>query len=73
MNVRDYEDAIADFKSVLNLDSNNKAAKNQIIIATQRIKEEKEKERKTYAGMFQKFVQSDNKVKQLISGPRNNI
>ena len=62
MNLKEYEDAIADFKSVLSVDGDNKAAKNQIIIGNKRIKEERDKERNTYAGMFTKFVDRDQKV-----------
>lgn len=61
LNKKDYEDAIADFKAVLAVDPSNKAARNQITIASQKIKQDKEKEKKTYAGMFQKFADIDSK------------
>lgn len=61
MNMKDYPEAITDFNKVLELDPNNKAAKNQILIANARIREIREREKKIYAGMFQKFAQADAK------------
>ena len=54
--------AINDYKSVLEIDPNNKAAKNQITITNQKMKVIKDKERQTYAGMFQKFAEIDAEV-----------
>ena len=62
MNMKDYPEAIVDFNKVIELDPNNKAAKNQILIANARIREIREREKKIYAGMFQKFAQADAKV-----------
>ena len=62
MNIQNHENAIKCFKKVLEIDANNKAAKNQITIATQKIKEEKAQQKKLYAGMFQKFAEKDAKV-----------
>ncbi|ELU01505.1 hypothetical protein CAPTEDRAFT_173491 [Capitella teleta] len=61
MQIQDFEDAIADFNRVLEVDPNNKAAKNQIIICQQTMKKIKEKEKQTYAGMFAKFAKIDAK------------
>ncbi|XP_021378090.1 peptidyl-prolyl cis-trans isomerase FKBP4-like isoform X1 [Mizuhopecten yessoensis] len=60
----DYDLAKKDFESVVELDPQNKAAKNQITRCMQKIKEFKEKEKKMYAGMFQKFAEIDSKKPQ---------
>ena len=62
LNLHNYEDAVADFKVVLELDPQNKAAKNQMAIASHKIKEIRDKEKKTYAGMFDRFASADAKV-----------
>ncbi|OWF54975.1 peptidyl-prolyl cis-trans isomerase FKBP4-like isoform X2 [Mizuhopecten yessoensis] len=61
----DYDLAKKDFESVVELDPQNKAAKNQITRCMQKIKEFKEKEKKMYAGMFQKFAEIDSKKKEI--------
>jgi FKBP-type peptidyl-prolyl cis-trans isomerase len=67
LNLQNYEEAIADFKSVLEIDPDNKAAKNQIAIAGHKIKQIRLKEKQTYAGMFQKFAAIDAK-KEAATG-----
>lgn len=62
MNLQNFEEAISDFKAVLEVDPENKAAKNQIVIANHKIKQIREREKQTYAGMFQKFAAIDAKV-----------
>lgn len=59
---KEYDKAKVDFSAVLALDSNNKAAKNQIIACNNAIKAEVEKERRTYRNMFEKFAKVDEKV-----------
>lgn len=66
LNLRNYEDALADFKAVLDLDPDNKAAKNQLAIAAHKIKQIKENEKKTYAGMFEKFADEDAKKAEKL-------
>ena len=63
VNMRDLELAKKDFTRVVELDPNNKAAKNQLAITIHKIKQEKEKEKKTYGGMFAKFAEADLKVR----------
>ncbi|ESP05114.1 hypothetical protein LOTGIDRAFT_102242 [Lottia gigantea] len=58
----EYELAKANFEKVLECEPENKAAKNQIILSKQKIKQFKDKEKKTYSGMFTKFAQQDIKV-----------
>ena len=62
MNLHDYPNAIEDFLEVLSIDPKNKAAKNQIAIANAKVQQIKDKEKKTYAGMFQRFADADAKV-----------
>ncbi|XP_037960475.1 FK506-binding protein 59 [Teleopsis dalmanni] len=57
--VNEFLEAITDFKKVIELEPNNKAAHNQIIICNQRIKEANEREKKIYSGMFAKFAAVD--------------
>lgn len=66
MNLHNYEDAVADFKAVVELDPQNKAAKNQMAIASHKIKQIRDKEKKTYAGMFDRFASADAKVCETI-------
>ncbi|ESO02599.1 hypothetical protein HELRODRAFT_185002 [Helobdella robusta] len=63
-NLQNFQEAIQDFKLVLEVDPENKAAKNQITLISQKLKAIYEKEKKTYAGMFAKFAEADSK-KQL--------
>ena len=60
--LKEHTEAIKDFKSVLQIDPNNKSAKNQIVLTQQSIKQEKEKNKKLYGGMFDKFAAIDAKV-----------
>ena len=60
--LQDYEDALSDFKTVLEIEPSNKAAKNQFLLCQQKIKQMKDAEKKKYAGMFQKFADIDTKV-----------
>lgn len=62
-NKGDYDQAKKDFEQVVQLDPQNKAAKNQVTRCMQKIKEFKDKEKKIYAGMFQKFAEADSKKK----------
>ena len=62
MNAQDYDDAIVDFRKVLDIDPGNKAAQTQIGLAKQKIKLFYEKEKNIYGGMFQKFAAADAKV-----------
>ena len=59
---KDYDLAKNDFNAVLQLDPNNKAAKNQLILAANAIKAQLEKERTTYRNMFELFAKQDLKV-----------
>uniref|UniRef100_A0A8D0EFI5 peptidylprolyl isomerase n=1 Tax=Salvator merianae TaxID=96440 RepID=A0A8D0EFI5_SALMN len=64
--VNDFELARADFQNVLQLYPSNKAAKVQLIICQQKIREQHEREKKMYANMFQRLakVETDNVRKE---------
>jgi len=53
--------AMTDFEKVLELDADNKAAKNKVAMCVQQIKANKQKEKKTFANMFDKFAKIDAK------------
>lgn len=57
--LKEYDLAKKDFQAVLNIDSNNKAAHNQILNCNNKIKAQLDKERQTYLNMFEKFAKQD--------------
>lgn len=59
------ERAQADFQACLDLDQNNKAAKQQLQQCAAKIKADKMKEKMIYGGMFDKFARQDREVRQL--------
>merc|ERR1712037_917005 len=75
--LNDCEAAKADFERTFQLDPENKAAKNKITQCQQRIKAQKEKEKRTFANMFDKFAEIDKKKEELEKQKRpdamNNI
>ena len=60
--MQNFDEAVRDFKAVLDVDPENKAAKNQLAITAHKIKQIHNREKQTYAGMFQKFAEIDAKV-----------
>lgn len=54
--------ASSDFQSVLSIDPNNKAAAQKLALCKQRIKEQRAKEKQTYANMFDRFAKHDTEV-----------
>lgn len=61
--------AMADFQHVLQVNPTNRAARAQISTCQGQIKEHHEKDKRTYANMFQKFAEWDAKVcKQNVLG-----
>merc|ERR1711860_455276 len=54
--LNEHELARLDFQKVLELDPENKAAKNKVTICAHEIKTIKEKEKKTFANMFEKVI-----------------
>jgi len=62
--LNDSESAKADFEKCAMLEPDNKAAKNKLAICQQKIKAHKEKEKKTFANMFDKFAEIDKKKEE---------
>ncbi|KAM8717661.1 hypothetical protein ACLKA7_004370 [Drosophila subpalustris] len=60
--VNELEEALVDFQKVIQLDSGNKAAANHIVICKQKIKQNKDKEKKLYANMFTKLAANDKET-----------
>lgn len=69
--LQEFEDAISDFKTCLEIDPNNKAAKNQLAVAQQDMKKYMAAEKQRYSGMFSKFASIDSK-KAMQEEYRNN-
>lgn len=63
--LNDWEVAKSDFEKAVEYDAENKAAKNKILVCQQKIKTQKEKEKKTFANMFDKFAAIDQKREEL--------
>ncbi|GBP52482.1 Xylulose kinase [Eumeta japonica] len=57
--------AMKDFQNVLNVEPNNKAAANQIIICRNNIAKQKQREKQLYANMFDKFAKHDSEMEKL--------
>ncbi|XP_078402929.1 peptidyl-prolyl cis-trans isomerase FKBP5-like isoform X1 [Cetorhinus maximus] len=57
----EFDLAKADFQKVLQVNPENKAAKTQIVLCQNRMKEHHERNKKIYANMFQKFADRDSK------------
>ena len=62
LNMRDYEAALVDFRAVLVVDPNNKAAKNQVVMTAQKIKKQNDSEKKLYSNIFKQMGQAESKV-----------
>lgn len=60
--------AMTDFQQVLQINTSNRAARAQITICQNKIKEHHEQDKRIYANMFQKFAEQDAKVRQLLLG-----
>lgn len=59
--LNELDSAKDDFNAVLKVDPSNKAAANQIIICNNKLKEQRDKEKKIYGNMFAKFASQDTK------------
>jgi len=66
LNLQNFDEAVWDFRAVLEVDPDNKAAKNQLIITNHKLKQIHDREKQTYAGMFQKFAEIDAKVSRCL-------
>jgi len=54
--LEDYESAVADFSAVLRVDAENKAARQQLVIASNQLRQQRLHERQAYAGMFDRLA-----------------
>ena len=59
--LKDYELAMNDFQNVLDMDQDNKAARNKVAICLQEIKAQKNRDKRIFANMFDKFARIDAK------------
>ncbi|XP_077424747.1 peptidyl-prolyl cis-trans isomerase FKBP4 [Vanacampus margaritifer] len=59
--MKEFDKARDDFQRVVQLYPANKAAKSQMVLCQKHMKEQHEKEKRTYAKMFQKFAEKDSK------------
>ncbi|KAJ8668218.1 hypothetical protein QAD02_009881 [Eretmocerus hayati] len=56
--------AVIDFQKVIEIEPNNKAAANQIIICNNLIKKDLARQKKLYANMFEKFAKEDQQKRE---------
>jgi tetratricopeptide (TPR) repeat protein len=61
LQLKEYNLAIDDFQMVIELEPDNKAAKNKVADCLQEIEAKKNREKKAYANMFDKFAKMDAK------------
>lgn len=61
LNLQNFDVALEDFKAVLEIDPENKAARNQITVTNQKKKQLHEREKQMYSTMFQKMAASEPK------------
>ena len=59
-----YFSAKQDFVKVLELDPENKAAKNKVTLCQHQIKAQRDKEKRTFANMFDRFAEIDAKKEE---------
>lgn len=62
LQIGNAESALNDFKMVLELAPNNKAAQSQILACQEMLKKQLKKEKSIYANMFDKFAKMDTQV-----------
>lgn len=72
LNLQNFDVALEDFKAVLDIDPENKAAKNQITITNQKKKQLHEREKQMYSGMFKKLAASEPKKSDLEEAKPDN-
>lgn len=56
LNLQNFDLALTDFNTVLEIDPQNKAAKNQIVLTNQKKKQLRDRERQMYSSMFKKLA-----------------
>ena len=68
MGIHEPEEAKKRFEAILQFDSNNKAAANQVVICNARIREQREKDKKLYSSIFNKMAENDRQVSEKNGG-----
>jgi len=63
LHLQEYENAIKDYQAVLSVNPANLAAKQQIQVCKNKIKEHQTKEKHLYAKIFEKMAKQDNEQK----------
>ncbi|XP_068147492.1 FK506-binding protein 59 [Drosophila tropicalis] len=63
--INELDEALDDFQKVIELEPGNKAAANHVLICKQKIKENKDKEKKLYANMFTKLAAHDKETEPI--------
>eukprot|EP00057_Strongylocentrotus_purpuratus_P017188 XP_011671662.1 PREDICTED: peptidyl-prolyl cis-trans isomerase FKBP4 [Strongylocentrotus purpuratus] len=66
----EYEKGKVDFLKVLDMEPENKAAKNQLTLSNQKLKQHLEKEKKIYGNMFERFADQRLGEKSLLGRGR---
>lgn len=61
LNLQNFDLALTDFNTVLEIDPQNKAAKNQIVVTNQKKKQLREREKQMYSTMFKKLAAEPEK------------
>ncbi|XP_077373155.1 peptidyl-prolyl cis-trans isomerase FKBP4 [Festucalex cinctus] len=70
--MKEFDKARDDFQRVVQLYPANKAAKSQMVLCQKHMKEQHEKDKRTYANMFQKFAERDSKKAcEQVKGEEN--
>jgi len=62
------DEAKKHFEAILQFDSNNKAAANQVVICNAKIREQREKDKKLYSSIFNKMAENDRQVSEKNGG-----
>jgi len=57
---------VADFSSVLQYDVENKSARQQLVVASNKLREQQQKEKQMYAAMFDKLASLDQRKVNFI-------
>lgn len=59
--LQDYDEAMSEFREVINVEPGNKAAQKQVEVCKNKQKSQRDREKKLYSTMFQMMTQEDEK------------
>jgi hypothetical protein len=68
LGIHEPEEAKKHFEAILQFDSNNKAAANQVVICNAKIREQREKNKKLYSSIFNKMAENNRQVSEKNGG-----